>query len=113
MPDRRRLVVPQHLREKVMEEHHNSPYSGHFTVKRMKNRVSQYFYWPGMRGDIHRKCMSCIECASVQGQSNHGRPLLESIEVGSIFECIRIDFLEMDTARSGNMQVRSGVSGLS
>ena len=102
MLDRRRLVVPQHLREKVMEEHHNSPYSGHFAVKRMKNRVSQYFYWPGMRGDIHRKCMSCIECASVQGQSIHGRPLLKSIEVGGIFECIGMDFLEMDTARSGN-----------
>ena len=46
--------------------------------------------------------MSCIECASVQGQSGHGRPLLKSIEVGHVFECIGMDFLEMDTAKSGN-----------
>ena len=55
-----------------------------------------------MRGDIHKKCTSCIECASVQGKSNPGRPLLKSIEVGGIFECIGMDFLEMDTAKSGN-----------
>ena len=102
MPDRRRLVVPRHLQQKVMEEHHNNPYSGHFAVQRMNERVSQYFYWSGMRSDIHKKCMSCIECASVQGQSGHGRPLLKSIEVGHIFECIGMDFLEMDTAKSGN-----------
>ena len=35
MPDRRRLVVPRHLQQKVMEEHHNNPYPGHFAVKRM------------------------------------------------------------------------------
>ena len=102
MSDRRRLVVPKHLREKVMEEHHSSPFSGHFAAKQMTKRVSQYFFWVGMRGDIHKKCMSCIECASVQGQSNPGRPPLKSIEVGGIFECIGMDFLEMDTAKSGN-----------
>ena len=102
MPERRRLVVPKHLREKVMEEHHASPFSGHFAAKKMTKRVSQYFFWAGMRGDIHRKCMSCVTCASVQGQGNPGKPPLKSIEVGGIFECIGMDFLEMDTAKSGN-----------
>lgn len=102
MPERRRLVVPKHLREEVMDEHHDSPFSGHFAAKRMAKRVSQYFFWVGMRNDIRKKCMSCIACASVQGQGNPGRPPLKSIEVGGIFECIGMDFLEMDTAKSGN-----------
>ena len=51
MPDRRRLVVPKHLRDKVMEEHHSGPFLGHFAAKRMTKRVSQYFFWVGMRGD--------------------------------------------------------------
>ena len=34
--------------------------------------------------------------------SRSGRPPLKSIEVGGIFECIGMDFLEMDTAKSGN-----------
>ena len=94
-----------HLQEDVMEEHHNNPYSGHFAVKRMNKQVSQYFYWPGIRSDIHKKCMSCIECASIQSQSGHGRPPLKSIEVGDVFKCIGMDFLEMDTAKSGNWYV--------
>ena len=55
-----------------------------------------------MRGDIYKKCMSCITCASVQGQDNPGRPPLKNIEVGGIFECIGMDFLEMDKAKSRN-----------
>ena len=33
MPDRRRLVVPKHLREQILEEHHDAPYAGHFAAK--------------------------------------------------------------------------------
>lgn len=29
-PDQRRLVVPSHLREKVIDEHHDSVFAGHF-----------------------------------------------------------------------------------
>ena len=32
MPDRRRVVVPQHL---AIREHYNNPYSVHFAVERM------------------------------------------------------------------------------
>ena len=102
MPDRRRLVVPKHLRERILTEHHDTPYAGHFAVKRMNKRLSQYFYWPGMRADVHRKCLACVECASVQGQGNLGRPPLKSIEVGGPFECIGMDFLEMDAGKNGS-----------
>ena len=68
----------------------------------MTKRVSQYFFWAGMRSDIHKKCKSCIKCASFQEQNNPGRPPLKIIEVGGIFECIGMDFLEMDTVKSGN-----------
>lgn len=40
MPGRHRLVVPAHLREKVLEEHHDSCFAGHFVAKKMKQRVS-------------------------------------------------------------------------
>ena len=102
MPDRRRLVVPKHLWEQILEEHHDAPYAGHFAAKRMNKRLNQYYYWAGMRADVHRKCSSCVECASVQGQGNPGRPPLKSIEVGGPFECIGMDFLEMDTSKRGS-----------
>ena len=56
MPDCRRLIVPKHLREQILEEHHDAPYAGHFAAKRMNKRLNQYYYWAGMRADVHRKC---------------------------------------------------------
>ena len=36
----------------------------------------------------------------MQGQGNPGRPPLKTIEVGGPFECIRMDFLEMDSGKN-------------
>jgi len=37
-------------------------YAGHFSVKKMVHRINQYFYWSGMRGDVHlyKKCAACV-----------------------------------------------------
>ena len=43
-PDRRRLVVPKHLQKQIVNEHHDAPFAGHFTVKKMTQRLNQYFY---------------------------------------------------------------------
>jgi len=89
MPDHWRLVVLKHLRKQILDDYHDTPYAGHFTVKRMTKRLGQYiFYWAGMKVDVYRKCSSCVECASVQGQGNPGRPPLKSIVVGGPFDWI-------------------------
>ena len=46
--------------------------------------------------------ISCIQCASVQGQGYRGKPPFKSIEVGGPFECVGMDFLEMDRSKEGN-----------
>ena len=61
-------VLQKHLWEKVMVEYHGNSFAGHFAAKRMTIQVSQYLFWLGMSDDIHKKYMSCIECASVQSQ---------------------------------------------
>jgi len=55
-----------------------------------------------MRSDAHKKCESCVTCASVQGQGRKERPPLKSIKVGGAFECVGMDFKEMDASRAGN-----------
>lgn len=88
-PSRRRLVVPRHLREQVISEHHDTAYTGHFSVKKMTQRIT--YYWSGMQGDIHKKCAACVTCASVKGQGSRERPALVNIPVGGPFECIGIN----------------------
>ena len=95
-PDRRRVVVSQHLRKRIIDENHNTAYAGHFQC------ISQYFYWSGMRGDMYKKSAGCVTCASVSGQGTSERPALVSIPVGGLFECMGMSFVEMDRSRDGN-----------
>ena len=102
MPGRRRLVVPRHLRKQVIDENHDAIFAGHFSSKKTQKKISQLYFWPGMAGDVYQKCLSCVTCASAQGQSRRSKPPLKSIPVSGPFECIAMDFKEMDLSRSGN-----------
>ena len=101
-PDRRRVVVPQHLQQQILDEHHDLPFSGHFAARKMSQRISQYFYWKGLKSDVYRKCSSCVVCASVKGQGNRGIPPLVNIPVGGPFDCVGMDFVELDVSQEGN-----------
>ena len=74
MPSWRRLVVPVQLREQVLTENHDAVLAGHFAVKKMHQKVNQYYFWPSMKGDIYKKCSNCVTCASVQGQGRRHTP---------------------------------------
>ena len=102
---RRRLVVPKHLRKLLLSEHHDTHFAGHFGTKKLVGRLAQYYYWTGMGSDAHKKCESCVTCASVQGQGRKERPPLKSIRVGGAFECVGMDFKEMDMSKAGNKYV--------
>ena len=101
MPSRR-IVVPTQLRDTVLSESHDAPFAGHFSAKKMYEKVSQYYSWPGMKGDVYKKCSNCVTCASVQGQRRIHNPPLKSIPVGEPFEFIGMDFKEMDINSKGN-----------
>jgi len=55
-------VIPKELRKAVLNECHDSLLGGHFGITKTFNRVSQYYYWPGMRFDIKRHVNSCHVC---------------------------------------------------
>ena len=101
-PGRRRLVVRQQLRDKVVYENHDVLFSEHFSVKKMLQRLKQYFYWPGMSSMVFKKCESCLTCATTQGQERRQNPELHSIPVGEPFACIPMDFKEMDESYDKN-----------
>ena len=101
-PGRKRLVVPQHLRKAVLDEGHDPVYAGHFSAKKLVQKLSIMYHWPGMRGDAYQKCASCVLCASTQGQGRRTKPPLHSIPVNGPFYCIGMDFKEFDLSKRGN-----------
>ena len=86
VPDRRRIVVPQHLRQQVLEENHDAIFAGHLSAKKLKMKLDLYYYWPGMMGDVYKKCASCVVSASFQGQGRRPRPPLKNIPESGPFE---------------------------
>ena len=99
---RRRMVVPTQLRRQVLLENHSAVFAGHFGPKKLLQRVSQQYYWPGMKGDAYQVCKSCIICLSTQGHERRTKPPLKCIDVGEPFECIGMDIKEFDKSSKGN-----------
>ena len=93
---RRCLVVPEHLRDKVVTENHDAIFSGHFSAEKMLNKFKQYFCWLGMSSLIYKKCESCLNCVTTQGQERRQGLELQSISIGEPFSCIGMDFKQMD-----------------
>ena len=99
---RRRLIVPTHLQEAVLDEAHDPIYAGHFSAKKLIQKLGLMYHWPGMRGDAYKKSAACVTCASTQGQGRCIKLPLHSIPVGGPFHCIGMDFREMDQSKRGN-----------
>lgn len=47
----KRVVVPSHLRVKVLQENHHGLYSGHFSGNGIYNTLVRHWWWPGMHVD--------------------------------------------------------------
>ena len=90
----KQLVVPQGLRETVLEQLHDSKLSGgHFAFQKTLDRARQRFWWPNMRKDIERKCENCTLC---QARSTAGKKRLaplQTINVGIRFSKVAADIL--------------------
>ena len=95
----RRLVVPEKLRDQVVSENHNEFFAGHFSVKKMLQRSTQYFCWPGMNAAVYKKCESRLACATVQRKQE---PALHTIPVGEPFCLYWHGFKEMDKCFDDN-----------
>ena len=58
-----------------------------------------------MFSDVVKWCCSCLICAAYQGFGRRKPPPLKIISVGSPFECVCVDILEMPRTLRGNRYV--------
>ena len=88
----KQLVVPQGLRETVLDQLHDSKLSGgHFAFQKTLDRARQRFWWTNMRKDLERKCENCTLC---QARSTAGKKRiapLQTINVGIRFSKVAAD----------------------
>ncbi|XP_068229386.1 uncharacterized protein [Palaemon carinicauda] len=85
---RKQLVIPERYRSKLLISAHENNLAGHFGVKKTFQKLSEHFFWPGMRRDVKRHVLSCKVCQLV-GKPNQKIPKAPLIPIPSVGEPFR------------------------
>ena len=102
---RRRIAVPSHLKQQILQENHASGMGGHFSGRRMYGALVRHWWWDGMYRDTVSFARQCPECAFVTGASKPHRPPLHPIPVSRPFQIVGVDIMELPKTENGNRYV--------
>jgi hypothetical protein len=58
-----RLVVPPPFRKTLLQMFHDSPFGGHFGIKRTLRKLAVSYFWPTMHQEVSEYVTSCASCA--------------------------------------------------
>ena len=101
----RRVAVPRHLRENLLQETHGGVYAGHFSAPKLYKLLLRHWWWHGMYADVLAFCKKCPECAVVTGAGRQHRPPLRPIPIQRPFQKIGVDIMDLPCTERGNKHV--------
>ncbi|KAL4297251.1 hypothetical protein GQ457_12G025690 [Hibiscus cannabinus] len=91
-----RVVVPNEsaLRSRLLREFHSSPLGGHAGIARTFHRLSNNFFWQGMRKDVKQFVSNCQICQRMKIDNLAPAGLLQPLPIPQqVFEDISLDFI--------------------
>ena len=101
-----RIVVPSARRHQVLRLAHSNVHAGHFGFKKTFARISTYFLWPRMWGEIKQFVRSCGGCQKAARNSHSRAPLQPLPCVGEPFEKVAFDLVgPLPRTASGNQYI--------
>ena len=101
-PYRMRIAVPTQLQSLLLAEAHSGRFAGHFAEKALFKVLEKRFWWDGMRADVRTQYKSCLPCATRTGPGRKTQPPLQPIPVGSPFQRVAVDVLQLPQTQNGN-----------
>ena len=90
---RKQLIVPESLRDEVLQELHAGVLSGHLGQEKTSERLRKRFYWPGYAQDVQLWCQTCGTCASRKTTSPRNHAPLQTITAGYPMEVVAVDIV--------------------
>jgi hypothetical protein len=99
------VVVPAgEARQRVLEESHDSPYSGHFVKHKVVHQFNRDFWWPGWRKDVENYVLNCPICQRNKAQTVKKAGLLQPLPVPSFkWESVSMDFItQLPVTKNGH-----------
>ena len=102
---RQRVVVPSHLRQQILAEHHVGLMGGHFAAQKIYRALARHWWWDGMYSDTVNYTKNCPQCAVVTGGGLHHSPPLCPIPVSRPFQIVGVDLMELPKTEQGHRYV--------
>ena len=103
--NRKRVVVPAHLRGTILKESHGGVYAGHFSGGKLYGTICRNWWWPTVYRDVVEFCKNCPDCAVVSGTGRKQVPPLHPISVQRPFQIFGVDIMELPVTEKGNRYV--------
>ena len=93
-PGRWCVVVATKLRSQLLTEAHVGCFGGHFSEKKVYDKIRRNYWWYGLRRDVRKFCRSCLSCVTRQGPGHSYRPPMMPIPVKGPFHRVAVDVLQ-------------------
>jgi len=82
------------FKNKLLQEFHNSPTSGHTGIKKTYLRLLENFFWQGMRSDDVKFISECSVCQVTKYETKKPAGLLQPLPIPlAIWEDLSLDFI--------------------
>ncbi|CAI7854106.1 unnamed protein product [Closterium sp. NIES-54] len=91
-----KIWVPNYapLRQILLEEFHDIPYTGHFGSNKTLAGIAKYYYWPGMAADVQQFVTSCDTCQRMKSSKQKKTGLLQPLLVPEQpWQVVSLDFI--------------------
>ena len=94
-------VIPQALRQQILQKNHDLPSSGHLGADKTLSQLQNEAYWAGMSVDVETYCCERVVCQSCKLPSPQKAPL-SSVPVDKPREMVAVDVLEVPISYQNN-----------
>ena len=100
------IVKELPFKDRLLEEFHNSPLSGHMGVDKTLNRLQANFFWEGMRHDVKNFVTNCRVCQTTKYETKKPAGLLQPLPPPTaIWEDLSLDFITGLPNSQGNTAI--------
>jgi len=110
------LCIPNsgELRQRLLQEAHDTPVGGHFGILRTASALSRRFFWPRLYQDVKQYVRGCASCHRSKASNQKPYGLLQPLEVpAERWKRINIDFIvKLPVCSSGNDTIITFIDGL-
>ena len=104
--DTAQLVIPTKFRHDILTMAHGTRLAAHLGVNKSTKKAYHYFFWPGLRKDMHAFCQTCGACQHGAKANRTKAPLQPLPAIDEPFQRVAVDIVgPLKRTKRGNRYI--------